>query len=211
DHAGGRRGKERLDERIVRRVQGGAEIRALGLHRAGVRIADVANRFRQAADVIDRFLPQRGLIGFLLEDRIALDIGALAALPRAAEPAQAIADVEQKRVALLLAIVADVDTGLDLLRHDGIHCRVAGGGEFGKVDRLAARAARIEPGQRERARQAAGMRRQYPLVATAHSVPVPVGGASMRTVDTESRGNGPHPEARAISALTRLCDALWRA
>ena len=49
--------------------------------------------------------------------------------------------------------------------------RVAAGGEFGRIDRLAARAARIEPGQRQRARQAAGMRRQYPLVAPAHSVP----------------------------------------
>ncbi len=52
---------------------------------------------------------------------IALDVGALSPLPRAAEPGQAITDVEDERVALLLAVVADVDAGFDLLRDDVLH------------------------------------------------------------------------------------------
>ena len=125
-HAGRGRGEERLDERIAGRVERGAEVRALGLHVARVRIADRADRLRQAADVVDGFLRQRGLVGFLHEDRIALDVGALLPLPRAAEPGQPVADVEDERVALLLAVVADVDAGLDLLRHDGVQRGLAG-------------------------------------------------------------------------------------
>ena len=78
----------------------------------GVRIADRADRLRQPADVVDRLLLQRRLVGLLHEDRIALDVGALAPLPRAAEPGEPVADVEDERVALLLAVVADVDAGI---------------------------------------------------------------------------------------------------
>ena len=60
-------------------------------------------------------LPASGVERFLLEDRVALDVGALAPLPGAAEPAQPVADVEHEGVALLLAIVGDIDAGLDLL------------------------------------------------------------------------------------------------
>ena len=140
-------------------------------HLAGVRIGDVADRLRQAADVVDRFLLQRRFVGLLHEDRVALDVGALAPLPRAAEPGQPVADVEQERVALLLAIVADVDAGLGLLRHDGGERRLAGRVQRGRIDRLAARAARIQPGQLDRPRQAAGMGGQDPLLASTHALP----------------------------------------
>ena len=170
-HAGRGRGEERLGERVAGRVERRAEVGAFGLDLAGVRIRDGADRLRQAADVVDRFLLQRGLVGLLHEDRIALDVGALAPLPRAAEPGQPVADVEQERVALLLAIVADVDARFGLLRHDGVHRRLAGRLQLRRIDRLAARAARIEPGQLDRARQAAGMGGEDPLLASTHALP----------------------------------------
>ena len=70
---------------------------------------------------------QRRLVGLLHEDRIALDVGALAPLPRAAEPGEAIADIEDEGVTLLLAVIADIDAAFGLLRHDGVHRGAAGG------------------------------------------------------------------------------------
>jgi hypothetical protein len=170
-HAGGGRGQERLGKRVVSRVEHAAEIRALRLHVGGVRIPDVTDRLRQPADVVHRLLPQRRLVGLLLEDRVALDVGALAPLPRAAEPAQPVADVEQERVALLLAVAADVDAGLGLLRYDGAQGRLPRGAQLIAVDRLAARAARVKLRQLERPRQAAGMGGENPLLASTHERP----------------------------------------
>ena len=61
----------------------------------------------------------------LLEKRIAFDIVARPALPAVAETAHPMPDVEKKRVALLLAVVADIDTGFDLLDDDPAQCRLA--------------------------------------------------------------------------------------
>jgi hypothetical protein len=80
-HAGGGRGEERLDEWIAGRIERLAEVRALGFHLAGIRITDLADRLGQAADVVDRLLLERSLVGLLHEDRIALHVGTLAPLP----------------------------------------------------------------------------------------------------------------------------------
>ena len=119
----------------------------------------------------------RGLVGLLLEDRIALDVGALPPLPRAAEPAQPVADVEQERVALLLAVVADVDAGLDLL--GTIPCIAALPAALQLVGDRPARRARAarRAGSAQRARQAAGMRGENASFASLHHPP---GNASPR-------------------------------
>ena len=77
-------------------------------------------------------------------------------------------DVEKKRLALLLAVVADIDTGFDLLVDDPSQCRLANPVELSPIDRLAAGAAHIEPGELGRSRQAARMGGQNPLVAPPH-------------------------------------------
>ena len=78
------------------------------------------------------------------------------------------ADIEKEGLALLLAIIADVDPGLDLLVDDPAERGLAEPVELGRVDRAAAGALDIEPGERRRARQAAGVGRQDPLGAPLH-------------------------------------------
>ena len=56
---------------------------------------------------------------------VAFDIAARPALPTVAETAHPMPDVEKKRLALLLAVVADIDTGFDLLVDDPAQCRLA--------------------------------------------------------------------------------------
>src|SRR5215831_17897505 len=77
-------------------------------------------------------------------------------------------DVEKKRLALLFAVVADIDTGFDLLVDDPSQCRLANPVELSPIDRLAAGAAHVEPGELGWPRQAAGMGGQNPLVAPPH-------------------------------------------
>src|SRR5262249_26053856 len=104
----------------------------------------------------------------LLQERIAFDIAAWPALPTVAETAHPVPDVEKKRFALLLAVVADIDTSFDLLVDDPGACGLANPVELGRIYRLAAGAAHIEPGERRWPRQAARMGCQNPLVAPAH-------------------------------------------
>ena len=56
---------------------------------------------------------------------IAFDIGARHPRPGAAEPAHARAHIEEERLALLFAVVADVDAGFALLAHDVLPARRA--------------------------------------------------------------------------------------
>ena len=85
---------------------------------------DFADRFgsRRVADRrvhrVMRRLPR-------LECRIVRDVGEHLARPAAAEAAHAMAHVEEERLALLFAVVADIDAGGDLLRHDLAHRRLA--------------------------------------------------------------------------------------
>ena len=79
-------------------------------------------------------------------------------------------DVEEERLALLLAVVADVDPGGELLAdhvgQGGLAQRV----ELGGVYCFAAAALHVELGQRRGARQAAGVGGQDPSVAFQHGV-----------------------------------------
>jgi hypothetical protein len=59
----------------------------------------------------------------VLKKGIAFDIAARPALPAVVETAHPMPDVEKKCLALLLAVVADIDTGFDLL--STIRCNVA--------------------------------------------------------------------------------------
>ena len=72
------------------------------------------------------------------ERRVVRDVGEHLAGPAAAEPAHAVADVEEERLALLFAVVADIDAGGDLLRHDIAHRGLADGVDRRRIDRLAA-------------------------------------------------------------------------
>src|SRR5262249_2321936 len=119
--------------------------------------------------VRDRLARRQHLAHLRLQQRVALDIAARPAGPAVAEPTHAAPDVEKERLALLLAVIADIDPGGFLLVDDLRQCRLAEPVELGPVDRLAARAAHVKPGQFRRARQAAGMRRQDPLVAPPHA------------------------------------------
>ena len=77
-------------------------------------------------------------------------------------------DVEEKSLALLLAVVADVDLCLGLLAQDRAQRLLAKSFDLGGVDRFSFRPAHIETGQLERARQAPGMGRQDAVFAAAH-------------------------------------------
>src|SRR5262245_22114738 len=167
-HAGRRRGDECLCKWVAARLESSSEIATLGFDRCRVRIADLANRLRQSADVFDRFPLRRCLVAFLHENRIAFHIRALTALPRAAETAQAVPNVEHERVALLLAIVADIDAGLDLLGNTLIKRRLSFRLKDGGIDRLAARAASVKSRELSRPRKAASVSGQNPVLAVQH-------------------------------------------
>src|SRR5207253_2805497 len=69
---------------------------------------------------------------------------------------------------LLFAIVADIDTGFDLLVDDTAQRRLANPVELSRIDCLATGAAHIEPGEFGWPRQTARMGGQNPLVAPPH-------------------------------------------
>ncbi|MEJ0070944.1 MAG: hypothetical protein WDO24_21910 [Pseudomonadota bacterium] len=111
------------------------KIAALGFDRARVGIADRPDRLWQTADVVDRLPGRHGLAELLQEHRVALEIGPLATLPRAPQPGHAIAEIQHERIALLLAIIRDVDTRGELARHDRRQGRPTRGGERHRIDR----------------------------------------------------------------------------
>src|SRR5215831_3701381 len=78
------------------------------------------------------------------------------------------ADVQKEPLALLLAVVAEIDPRRSLFADDPAHRLASEPVEFGRVDRFASRPAHIEAGQLRRARQAAGMRRKDAVFAAAH-------------------------------------------
>src|SRR5690348_17111829 len=171
-HCGGndpgrRRGHERLDEALWLRFEGSAKIGDLGIQFRVVDVTHFANRLGWLV-IAYSLAGSEHLRHLLLQERIAFDIAARPALPAVAETAHPMPDVEKKRLALLLAVVADIDTGFDLLVDDPAQCRLANPVELGAIDRLAAGAAHIEPGELGRPRQAARMGGQNPLVAPPH-------------------------------------------
>jgi hypothetical protein len=68
----------------------------------------------------------------------------LPSLPGTAEPAQAVAHVEDKGIALLLTIVGNIDAGLDLLGDDAAQSSLALDLQFSCRHHLPPRLARIE-------------------------------------------------------------------
>src|SRR6266446_3437753 len=171
-HCGGndpgrRRCHERLDEAAWLRFEGSAKIGNLGIQFCVVDVTHFADRLGWL--VIAHSLARgEHLRHLLLEKRITFDIAARPALPAVAETAHPMPDVEKKRLALLLAVVADIDTGFDLLVDDPAQCRLANPVELSRIDRLATGAAHIEPGEFGWPRQATRMGCQNPLVAPPH-------------------------------------------
>ena len=167
DDAGRGCGHERLDEPGPGVGERGAEIGDLGLDRVAAEIAHRADRLWRA-HVADRRARGELLLHDPPKHRVAQRVGAGAALPRPAKTAHPVADVQEKALALLLAVVADIDARFGLFLDDPAQRRFSQAIEFGGVDRFAARAANVQPGQLRWARQAAGVGRQDPLFAAAH-------------------------------------------
>ncbi len=167
DDAGRRRRHERLDEGAGLPVERGAEIATFRLDRTRIEIPHLADRLRRLV-VADRLLRRQHLLHLRLQQRVALDIAPRPALPAVAKPAHPPPHVKEKRLALLLAVIADIDPGGDLLVDDPRQRRLAEPVELTLVDRLAAAAPDVKAHQFRRPRQAAGMRRQNPLGAPLH-------------------------------------------
>jgi hypothetical protein len=168
EDAGRRRRHERLAKRARRVFQDRLEVRAFGPDRAVVLISHRADRLRQLVERGNLHLGGVLLVPHLPEYRIAIDVRARRAFPAAAQPGKPVAQVEKKRFALLLAVVADVDAGLRLFGHHPGERRLAGGIERSRIDCLAARAGDIEARQLFRARQAARVGRENAVVAAQH-------------------------------------------
>jgi hypothetical protein len=197
DDARRRRGQERLDE-AVGLVEHGAEIRALGVDGGRIKIAYLVDRLGRM-HVADGGPARELLLHHALENRVTGGVAARPPLPGAAKAARPVLHVEEEALALLLAVVADVDPGGDLLGHHPSQRLLAGRGEFRRVDRLALRAAHVQPDQLGRTRQAAGVRDQDPFVAPLHGCP-PVGStAAYRRSPSPSRGT------RAVRAARTSC------
>src|SRR6266513_518308 len=167
DDAGRGRGQKRLDKGVWLPVEHGSEIGDLRFELAVIDIAHFADRLWWV-HIRHSFARSQLLRHLLLQERIALDIAAGPALPAAAEPAHAVADIEEEGLALMLAIVADIDAGFDLLVDDPAQRLLAEPVELGRIDLAAARAPDIETRQLGRPRQAAGMGRQDSVFAPPH-------------------------------------------
>ena len=144
-----------------------AEIGDFRLDRVAAEIAHRADRLRRP-HIADRLTRCELLLHDAAEYRIAQRIGAGAALPRSAKPAHAMPDVQKKAFPLLLAVVADIDSGFGLLFDDPAQRRLTQSVEFGWIDRFAARPANVQPGQLGGSGQTAGMGGQNAVFAAAH-------------------------------------------
>ena len=108
DDAGRRRGQKRLDKRIGFPIESDPEIATLRLHRIGIEIFDLPDRLRWV-HVRYRLAARQHLAHLRLQQRITLDIAARPPRPTRTEPAHPALDVEKERLALLLAVIADID------------------------------------------------------------------------------------------------------
>ena len=167
DDAGRGRGHEGLEKTAFRLIERGAEIGTLGADRARIEIAHLAHRHRRL-EVADRGTPFLLLLHPSHELGVAHDIAPRVPLPASAEAAHPALQVKKKPLALLLAIVADVDPRGDLLRHHPRQRRAACRLDLGGIDRLAGGAPHVQPHQLRRPRQAARMGGQDPLRAPPH-------------------------------------------
>ena len=168
------RGQERFGEGLAHAVERGAEVGAFALDRGVVLVADVADGGGQSLARADPHLVRHFAGLRRLEDGIAVHVAARRASPGPAEAGHAAADVEEEGLALLLAVVADVDAGVALFADGVLHRGMGGGFEFG-VHGLARRLADVEFHERGRARQAAGVGGEDSRFAAAHLAFPPVG------------------------------------
>ena len=111
--------RKRLDERIVLRIECRAKVSALGLDGGAVEIAStspiavgISARLETCCTML--LFARHGC----LVVGIAFDIGARHPRPGATETAHTRTDVEEERLPLLFAIVADVDIRLARLAHN---------------------------------------------------------------------------------------------
>ena len=140
-------------EALQRRFEVGDLLAEFGMALVGER-ADAA---RQVGRVADRLAVAEKTRALLLEARIGLDVGEGQPAALAAEAAEPAPQVQYKTLALLLAVGDDVDAGGALLADHPRHRPGALGRQPRLVDGRAARASRVQLGQRRGARQAAGM------------------------------------------------------
>ena len=80
-------------------------------------IVDVADHLR-GREVADHLLAGVLMLQRPLENRIVLDVGARPALPRSPKARHPVTDMEEEAFALLFAVIADIDSGFDLLWND---------------------------------------------------------------------------------------------
>jgi hypothetical protein len=76
--------------------------------------------------------------------------------------------MEKESFALLFTVIADIDSSLDLFRHDLLQGGTAGMFDFGRIDWFRTRALGIKPGQLGWAREASGMTRENMVVTAQH-------------------------------------------
>src|SRR6478672_128223 len=170
DNTGRRRVHERFDKDIRMILEDVCEVAALRLDGSRIDIAHLADRHRQTFVGRHARLARRLLYPALLEFGIAVDVGARRPLPGPTQPGQALFEIKEKGIALLLAIVADVDAGLGLPRYDRAQRGQAGCGNFIRGDAFSARAPNEKAGQILRSRQASRMRRQNSFRSAPHGM-----------------------------------------
>src|SRR5262249_11404154 len=135
---------------------------------AGIKILDLADRPRQAAERRHLGAARMLLRPHALEFRVAIDVGPRGPLPASAQTGQPALEIKKERVALLLAVVADIDAGGALLVDDAPHRLLAGLRDLSSVRRLAGSAHGVKPRQFPRPRQAAGVGGENPRSAALH-------------------------------------------
>src|SRR6266849_5138964 len=135
----------------------------------GIEIFYLADRLGQATERRNLRAGRMLLRPHALEFGVAIDVGAGRPLPAAAQSGQPIFQIEKERIALLLAIIADVDAGLALFVHDPTYGSAAGASDLGLVRGRARGAQGVKARQFPRPRQAAGMGGENSRCAALHS------------------------------------------
>src|SRR5262249_52517269 len=127
---------ERLDKDIGSEREYVIEVAAFGFDGRGILVTDIADRHGQT--LIGRYacLARRLLQPTFLEHRIAINVSTRRPLPGPTETGQSLFQIEEKRIALLLAVVSNVDASFRLFRHDGANSVKTSGSDFLGVDTL---------------------------------------------------------------------------
>src|SRR6185312_16595982 len=97
--------------------KGSPELAAFGLHQGGVQVAHLADCLWHTVTIADRAAGAVRRRHPGPETGVAHDVGHRLAVPVAAKAAHAVAHIQKESLPLLLAVVANVDPGRDLLAH----------------------------------------------------------------------------------------------